>query len=146
MKQLVFLLLGSACLLQSQPGGAEDPAGPGYRTEGYRIHAGSGSRHYSSDYGHHHFTRPRYGNSAYHHTYHAHKDAVIHYQAAYPYAYPFVWHSPTIDYANTAYPARQAGPASGRVLLKNLSGQCYRLHRNAAGEELRQELPASECE
>ncbi|MEM8497330.1 MAG: hypothetical protein AAF542_04850 [Pseudomonadota bacterium] len=136
--------------------------GLGYRTHGYEIGQGNTHSGPASDYGHAHFIKPRYGNSAYYRSYHAHKD-IIKENGGDIYAPLWYWH-PYSFHDNFNYPGtnghfgyatdfyseigkteiHSSGAAIKRRLERTLDGKCFELRREE-NTELRVELPASEC-
>lgn len=140
----------------------EQADGLGYRTHGYELGQGNTHSGPATDYGHAHFTKPRYGNAAYHRSYHAHKDIIKenggdiyaplwHWN---PYSYYDNHNYPTL-YRHYAYPPNvysehgtsqtySAGTAIERRLERTLDGRCFELKREE-NTELRIELPAAEC-
>ncbi|MFK7731043.1 MAG: hypothetical protein AB8B48_05415 [Pseudomonadales bacterium] len=155
---LAGILINSAVIAQTDG----QPDGLGYKTDGYELGQGNTHSGPPTDYGHAHFTKPRYGNSTYHRSYHARKDVVkenggdiyappLHWN---PYNYYDNYYHPALnrnygyqsnDYLdNRAAPARSAGVTIKRRLERTLDGRCF--ERKQENEtELRIELPAREC-
>lgn len=140
----------------------EQAVGLGYRTHGYELGQGNTHSGPPTDYGHAHFTKPRYSNSAYYRSYHAHKD-IIKENGGDIYAPLWYW-NPYSYHDNSNYPGinrhlgyssayysesgradtQSSGATMERVLERTLDGKCFELRREE-NTELRVELPASEC-
>ncbi len=146
------ILASSSIIAQTQ----DQPGDLGYRTDGYELGQGNTHSGPPTDYGHAHFTKPRYGNSTYYRSYHAHKD-VIKDRGGDVYS-PWQWNP--YYYHDYGYPLpdrhyqHQQGVVTGntwsssdpveRRLEQTLDGRCFELKRSNA-TELRVELPAEQC-
>jgi len=51
----------------------------------------------------------------------------------------------TTSYSSPASTSYSGGSAQGRRLLRDINGNCYERQTDSAGNEMRTELPASEC-
>lgn len=161
-KYYLWALLSISISLPVVAQSDEQTGGLGYRTHGYELGQGNTHSGPPTDYGHAHFTKPRYGNSAYYRSYHAHKDIVkdiggdIYAPLWYwnPYSYydnynysgasRHYGYSSDFSSANNGALIHSSGTAIERHLEKTLDGKCFELKRDK-NTELRIELPASEC-